>query len=130
MPCAGPRAAAPRRCDTDRGGDEVSTGLPAPPRDVLEPLMRTARAHADGVVALSFGSPVDEVPEVIRAALTAGASMPGYPPTHGTRDLRAAIVAALERRFEITGLAESAVLPTIGSKEIVAALPRLLGLGP
>jgi succinyldiaminopimelate transaminase len=105
-------------------------GLPARPGDLIKPQIRTALAHPDGVVGLSLGNPVDEVPAVIRAALAAGSSIPGYPPTHGTGDLRAAIVAALERRFGITGLAESAVLPTIGSKEIVAALPRLLGLGP
>jgi succinyldiaminopimelate transaminase len=38
-------------------------------------------------------------------------------------------VAALARRFGITGLAESAVLPVIGTKELIAWLPTLLGLG-
>ena len=104
--------------------------LPARPWDAIKPQMRTALAHPDGVVGLSLGSPVDDVPEVIRAALAAGSGIPGYPPTHGTGELRAAIVAALGRRFGVTGLAEAAVLPTIGSKEIIAALPRLLGLGP
>jgi len=37
-------------------------------------------------------------------------------------------VAALARRFGITGLAESAVLPVIGTKELIAWLPTLLGL--
>jgi succinyldiaminopimelate transaminase len=98
--------------------------------DILKPQIRTALAHPGGIVGLSFGTPVDDVPEVIRAGLVAGAGLPGYPPTHGSGDLRAAIVAALERRFGVARLAGSAVLPTIGSKEIVAALPRLLGLGP
>ena len=40
------------------------------------------------------------------------------------------MVAALERRYGITGLAEDAVLPVIGTKELIAWLPTLLGLGP
>jgi succinyldiaminopimelate transaminase len=36
----------------------------------------------------------------------------------------------LGRRYGIEGLAESAVLPVIGSKELIAWLPTLLGLGP
>jgi succinyldiaminopimelate transaminase len=43
--------------------------------------------------------------------------------------LRESAVAALARRFGITGLAESAVLPVIGTKELIAWLPTLLGLG-
>ena len=43
--------------------------------------------------------------------------------------LRASAVAALQRRYGITGLAESAVLPVIGTKELIAWLPSLLGLG-
>ena len=39
-------------------------------------------------------------------------------------------MAALARRFGITGLTEAAVLPVIGSKELIAWLPTLLGLGP
>ncbi len=39
-------------------------------------------------------------------------------------------MAALDRRFGITGLTEAAVLPVIGSKELIAWLPTLLGLGP
>lgn len=110
-------------------GRRAGTGLPASPWDALKPQIRTALAHPDGIVGLSFGTPVDEVPEAVRAGLAAGAGIPGYPPTHGTGELRAAIVAALERRFGITGLADAAVLPTVGSKEVVAALPGLLGLG-
>ncbi|MDT5348016.1 MAG: hypothetical protein QOH91_1303 [Mycobacterium sp.] len=38
-------------------------------------------------------------------------------------------MAALARRFGVTGLGESAVLPVIGTKELIAWLPTLLGLG-
>jgi succinyldiaminopimelate transaminase len=47
----------------------------------------------------------------------------------GTRALRASAVAALDRRYGITGLGEDAVIPAIGTKELIAWLPTLLGLG-
>lgn len=67
---------------------------------------------------------------MIREALAAASSAPGYPATAGTARLREAAVAALDRRFGITGLTKAAVLPVIGSKELIAWLPTLLGLGP
>jgi succinyldiaminopimelate transaminase len=39
-------------------------------------------------------------------------------------------VAALDRRYGVRGLDLDAVLPTIGSKELVAWLPTLLGVAP
>jgi succinyldiaminopimelate transaminase len=89
----------------------------------------TARAHPDGIVDLSVGTPVDAVAPVIRDALAAASSAPGYPTTAGTPALRASAVAALRRRYGITGLAADAVLPVIGTKELIAWLPTLLGLG-
>lgn len=78
---------------------------------------------------LSIGAPVDPVPPVIRDALAAASNAPGYPQTAGTEALRAALLDYLARRCGAR-LPPSAVLPTIGSKEFVAALPTLLGLGP
>lgn len=89
----------------------------------------TARAHPDGIVDLSVGTPVDPVAPVIRDALAAAGSVPGYPTTHGTPALRGSAVAALARRYGITGLDPAAVLPAIGTKELIAWLPTLLGLG-
>ena len=89
-----------------------------------------AGAHPDGIVDLSVGTPVDPVAPLIQEALAAAASAPGYPATAGTVRLRESAVAALSRRFGITGLSESAVLPVIGTKELIAWLPTLLGLGP
>jgi succinyldiaminopimelate transaminase len=43
--------------------------------------------------------------------------------------LRASAVNALGRRYGVTGLADDAVLPVIGTKELIAWLPTLLGLG-
>ena len=46
--------------------------LPDFPWDALAPFADEARAHPDGIVDLSVGSPVDPTPELIRAALTRG----------------------------------------------------------
>jgi succinyldiaminopimelate transaminase len=69
------------------------------------------------------------VPAVIQRALAAAADAPGYPQTAGTPRLRAALVDYLADRCGAT-LGPDGVLPTIGSKELVAALPSQLGLGP
>jgi succinyldiaminopimelate transaminase len=104
--------------------------LPEYPWDALAGPAATARAHPDGIVDLSIGTPVDPVPEPIRAGLASVDDFPGYPATHGTPELRAAAVAALRRRYGVTGVTEAAVLPTIGSKELIGLLPTLLGIGP
>jgi len=103
--------------------------LPAFPWDTLAPDAAIARAHPDGLIDLSVGTPVDPTPSVIRHALESASDSPGYPTTQGTVELREAAVAWFERRRGVRGVDPSAVLPTIGSKELVATLPALLGLG-
>jgi succinyldiaminopimelate transaminase len=104
--------------------------LPDFPWDTLTADRALAAAHPGGIVDLSVGTPVDPVPDVVRAALAGpAADIPGYPTTHGTPELRAAIVGSLARRFGVTVDARD-VLPTIGSKELVAWLPTLLGITP
>lgn len=103
--------------------------LPDFPWDVLEPYGVTAMAHPDGIVDLSIGTPVDPTPTVAREALIAAADAPGYPRTEGTAALREAAASWLARRLGVS-VGASAVLPLIGTKEFVAALPALLGLGP
>ncbi len=104
--------------------------LPDFPWDSLAEVKAKASAHPGGVVDLSIGTPVDPVPAGIRDALASVSEIPGYPTTHGIPALRAAAIAALGRRHGVTGIEPDAVLPTIGSKEAVAWLPRLLGFGP
>lgn len=103
--------------------------LPDYPWDLMGPYRERAAAHHDGLVDLSIGSPVDPTPVIVRDALAAATDAHAYPTTIGTPDLRAAIVDWFERRRGVTGLTEANVLPTIGSKELVALLPFLLGLG-
>nr|WP_304528806.1 succinyldiaminopimelate transaminase [Plantactinospora sp. KBS50] len=97
--------------------------------DALERVGALAARHPDGVINLSIGTPVDSVPEVVRAALAAAADAPGYPLTAGTPRLRRAITDWVVRTCGPPDR-DFGVLPTIGSKELVAWLPTLLGLGP
>lgn len=103
--------------------------LPDFPWDSLAPFAARARAHAEGIVDLSVGSPVDPTPEVVRTALIAATDAHSYPQTMGTLALREAIVRWYARRRGVTLPGVDAVLPTIGSKELVALLPLLLDVG-
>ena len=85
--------------------------------------------HQDGIVDLSIGTPVDGTPQVAQAALRDAADSPGYPMTVGRPDTRQACIDWLSRRFGVTGLQLDAVLPVIGSKELIASMPVHLGLG-
>jgi succinyldiaminopimelate transaminase len=99
------------------------------PWDAVAPYATRAKAHPDGVVDLSIGSPVDATPDVIAAALTAATDAHAYPQTVGTPALREAIVRWYARRRATPGLSAAEVLPTVGSKELVALLPLLLDIG-
>ncbi|MBD3783333.1 MAG: succinyldiaminopimelate transaminase [Micrococcales bacterium] len=111
--------------------------LPDFPWDSLAPAKERASAFSDpslgpagsGLVDLSVGTPVDPTPEVVRRALAEAADAPGYPQTYGTPDLREAVAAWFATRRGVPALDPAGVLPTIGSKELVAWLPTLLGLG-
>jgi succinyldiaminopimelate transaminase len=111
-------------------GARARLDLPDFPWDSLAAAAQRASEYPGGAVDLSVGTPVDPVPEVLRQALASASALPGYPTTHGTPELREAAVAALARRYGIAGVPTEAVLPTVGSKELVAWLPTLLGLGP
>jgi succinyldiaminopimelate transaminase len=75
------------------------------------------------------GTPVDPVPAVVRRALADAADSPGYPATAGTPALREAAAGWLARQHGVT-VDPASVLPVIGTKELVAGLPGLLGCGP
>ena len=106
----------------------LSSTLPDFPWDLLQPAKAVASAHPGGIVDLSIGTPVDPVPPIIRAALAGASDAHGYPATAGTLEVRAAIAAWVARACASS--ASVGVLPTIGSKELVAWLPTLLGVGP
>lgn len=111
-------------------GHQVSARFPEFPWDTIAAAKATAATHSDGLVDLSIGTPVDETPQVVQEALTAASDAPGYPTVLGRLELRQAAVDWLERRAGVTDLVPDHVLPTIGSKELIANLPMQLGLGP
>jgi succinyldiaminopimelate transaminase len=103
--------------------------LPQFPWDALEGARAAAQAYPDGIVDLSIGTPVDSVPRLIRDALAGAADTPGYPVTSGTSQLREAAAGWLARRHGVS-ISPDAVLPVIGTKELISGLPALLGCGP
>ena len=103
--------------------------LPDFPWDSLAPLTARASSHAGGLINLSVGTPVDPTPRVVQQALREHADAPGYPLTIGLPRLREAVVQWFLRRRGVPGLDQAGVIPTIGSKELVAWLPTFLGLG-
>ena len=103
----------------------TAKGLPDFPWDRLAPAGQRARQHPDGIVDLSVGTPVDPTPKLIRDALAEAADAPGYPLTAGSEAVREAIAGWLGRRFQAQ-VPPAAVLPVIGTKELVAWLPTLL----
>lgn len=107
----------------------VASLLPNFPWDVLAPFGEQARSHAGGIVDLSVGTPVDPTPAVVQQALVAAVDSPGYPTVHGTLASRTACAGWLLRTFGAQ-VDPANVLPLIGTKEFVALLPSLLGLGP
>lgn len=104
--------------------------LPDYPWEAMAPYLARASEHPGGAVNLSIGTPVDPTPQLVQDALKAAAEAPGYPTVHGTPALREAIAGWFERRRGVSGLDPRNIMPTVGSKELVAWLPLLLGLKP
>lgn len=101
--------------------------LPDYPWDAMAPYIERAAAHPGGAVNLSIGSPVDPTPQVVREALAEATEAHAYPQTAGTPLLREAIAEWYLRERGVA-VEPAAVLPTVGSKELVALLPFLLGI--
>lgn len=101
--------------------------LPDFPWDVLAPYGQTARRHPGGIVDLSVGTPVDPTPDVVQTELRAAADAPGYPTAWGAEDVRESAAGWLDRALGVA-VAPTAIVPGIGTKELVASIPRLLGL--
>ena len=101
--------------------------MPDFPWDRIAAAGDLARKHPDGIVDLSIGTPVDDTPKVITAALAAAANAPGYPTAAGLLELRQAWTSWAHRILNAE-LNTDQVAPSIGSKEIVAWLPIIFGL--
>jgi succinyldiaminopimelate transaminase len=108
----------------------LAASLPDFPWDTLTDAKAVASAHPGGIVDLSVGTPVDPTPSIAVAALCRAADSPGYPLTSGTYELRDTIASYLRQRWAADPISPAQTLPVIGTKELVAWLPTLLGLGP
>ncbi len=102
--------------------------LPDFPWDLLASYKKQAQQHPGGIVDLSIGTPVDPTPEVVRRALAEASDAPGYPQTYGTPELRESAAGWMTRRLGVDG-DPATILPVLGTKELVAWLPSLLGAG-
>jgi aspartate/methionine/tyrosine aminotransferase len=89
------------------------------------PLSRVGSALID----LSLGQPCDPIAPFLHEALVAAiAATPfdSYPLSQGVAELRAAIAGWAQRRFGAALDPDAEVLPTLGSKEPIAVLARVL----
>lgn len=102
--------------------------LPDFPWDTISKYRQLAECHPDGLVDLSVGTPVDDVPAIIQDALRTYTNTPGYPTAIGITELRNAALGWLQRKLGVENLNLRQVIPTIGSKELIAWLPTILDL--
>jgi succinyldiaminopimelate transaminase len=102
--------------------------LPPYPHDRLDTLRPVAAAVPGGLIDVSVGTPVDPMPEIVVQALAAAAAgATGYPATIGSALYREAAAYWIERRFGCVVTAAE-VCAVVGTKELVASLPRALSL--
>ncbi|MDR0488330.1 MAG: succinyldiaminopimelate transaminase [Propionibacteriaceae bacterium] len=104
--------------------------LPDFPWDTIADDVALAKSHPEGVCDLSVGTPVDPTPEIGQQALIQASNSHGYPTVWGTPALRQSMLEYVTTRWLAASMTERSVLPVVGTKELVAWLPTLLGLGP
>ncbi len=118
---------------TDRSSTQPAAAfglhLPDYPWELLAPYRERAQAHPDGAVDVSIGTPVDPTPKILQDALAVATDSPGYPTTQGTAELREAIAQWWRRRRNAADVTADMIMPVVGSKEFIAWLPLILGLG-
>lgn len=105
------------------------TGFEPPPYpyDRLDAAVAAASAHDGGAVDLSVGTPCDEPPASVVAALGGSDTERNYPPSVGTEALRRAAARWMARRFSLD-IPASAIGACVGTKEFVASTPGYLRL--
>jgi succinyldiaminopimelate transaminase len=106
------------------------TGFVPPPYpyDRLDEITELAGRHDGGAVDLSIGTPCDPSPPQVLAALAAGDTARGYPPSIGTNAFRAAAAGWMERRLGASVDPATELAACVGTKEFVASLPQYLKL--
>lgn len=103
--------------------------LPEFPWNTLIASKQIAASHPDGIVDLSVGSPVDNTPQMIQDVLASNANAHSYPAVSGSKALLNEIANWLVRSRKAPQLSNEQILPVIGTKEAIAWLPTMCGLG-
>ena len=108
----------------------MSQGFAPPPYpyERLGDVIEIAGEHDGGAVDLSIGTPCDPPPADVLAALTAGETARGYPPSIGTPAFRAAAAEWIQRRLGATVDPGAELAACVGTKEFVASVPQYLKL--
>jgi succinyldiaminopimelate transaminase len=106
------------------------TGFQPPPYpyDRLDEISAIAARHDGGAVDLSIGTPCDPAPDPVLAALCAGDTARGYPPSIGTKAFRTAAADWIQRRLGAPVDPDAELAACVGTKEFVASLPQYLKL--
>ena len=108
----------------------MSAGFTPPPYpyDRLDEIAELAGKHDGGAVDLSIGTPSDQPPPAVLAALVAGDTARGYPPSIGTPAFRDAAARWVRRRLGATVDPDTELAACVGTKEFVASVPQYLKL--
>jgi aspartate/methionine/tyrosine aminotransferase len=102
--------------------------VPPPyPYDRLDELKTKAIERHGEVVDLSIGTPCDDPPLAVIAALSTSGLERGYPPSVGSASFLGAAQRWFERRFDVS-IETAAIGATVGSKEFVASVPLYMHL--
>jgi succinyldiaminopimelate transaminase len=108
----------------------MTSGFAPPPYpyERLGELTALAAEHDGGPVDLSIGTPCDPPPPAVLAALSAGDTARGYPPSIGTAGFRQAAADWIARRLGARVDPADEIAACVGTKEFVASLPQYLRL--
>lgn len=101
---------------------------PAYPYDRLADIRAVAAEAPGGAVDCSVGQPCDPPPAAAVEALARSGAERGYPASAGEPQYRQAAAAWLRRRFGVAVDSDAELAACVGTKELVASLPRFLRL--
>ena len=101
------------------------------PFEELDSRKALALQNGRRLIDLGVGDPRDPTPAFIREALVAAlSSISSYPRAAGIPELRGAIAAWIGVRYGVSVDADTAILPILGSKEIIFGLSQVVSDAP
>ena len=110
----------------------VLAGMRAYPFVRLNEAKQAVAARGVEIIDFGVGEPREETPAFIRQALVRALEsepISTYPASEGLPELREAIAGWVQRRFGTTVDPDFAIVPTMGSKELIFNLAQVVG-GP